>query len=118
MLVGGLADAIQSSRAEKYFICNVATERGETEGFNASDHLKVIEQHLGRDLFDLVICNRNFRGKLGANAEWVVADMVLHENYKVYEADLIDETYPWRHDSQKLAKAIINLFEERTGPLL
>jgi len=48
----------------------------------------------------------------------VVADMVLHENYKVYEADLIDETYPWRHDSQKLAKVIINLFEERTGPLL
>ena len=118
LLVGGLADAIQSSRAEKYFICNVATERGETEGFNASDHLKVIEQHLGRDLFDLVICNRNFRGQLGANTEWVVADMVLHENYKVYEADLIDETYPWRHDSQKLAKAIINLFEERTGPLL
>jgi uncharacterized cofD-like protein len=118
LLVGGLADAIQSSRAEKFFICNVATERGETEGFNASDHLKVIEQHLGRDLFDLVICNRNFRGQLGVNTEWVVADMALHENYKVYEADLIDETYPWRHDSQKLAKAIINLFEERTGPLL
>ena len=118
LLVGGLADAIQASRAEKYFICNVATERGETEGFNASDHLNVIEQHVGRDLFDLVICNRNFHGKLGTSADWVVADMALHENYKVYEADLIDEAYPWRHDSQKLAKVVMNLFEEHTGPLI
>jgi len=48
LLVGGLADAIQASRSQKYFICNVATERGETDGFSASDHLNVIEKHLGR----------------------------------------------------------------------
>jgi len=47
----------------------------------------------------------------------VIADVPLHENYHVYEADLVDDLYPWRHDSKKLARAVVNLFEERTGPL-
>lgn len=117
LLVTGLTDALEASRAQKYFVCNVATQRGETDGFNASDHLRVIEQHIGRDLFDLVVCNRSFRGKLEQDIEWVTADVPLHENYHVYEADLVDDLYPWRHDSKKLARAVVNLFEERTGPL-
>ena len=117
LLVTGLTDALEASRAQKYFVCNVATQRGETDGFNASDHLRVIEQHIGLDLFDLVVCNRSFRGKLEQDIEWVTADVPLHENYHVYEADLVDDLYPWRHDSKKLARAVVNLFEERTGPL-
>ena len=117
LVISGLSDAIEASRAQTYFICNVATQQGETDGFNASDHLKVIEQHVGRDLFDLVICNRNFKGKLGADSNWVVADQALHHQHKVYEADLVDDLYPWRHSSKKLARTVINLFEERTGPL-
>jgi hypothetical protein len=65
-----------------------------------------------------VLCNRNFRGKLGQDIDWVAADQALHANYRVYEADLVDDLYPWRHDSKKLAKTIMNLFEERTGPLI
>ncbi|MGI6250793.1 MAG: gluconeogenesis factor YvcK family protein [Anaerolineaceae bacterium] len=117
MLVSGLKEAIEASRAEKYYICNVATERGETEGFNASDHMQVLERHIGGKLFDLVLCNRNYRGKLPPDIDWVVADQALHSHYRTYEADLVDELYPWRHDSKKLARAVIDLYEERTGPL-
>ena len=77
----------------------------------------MLEKHLHKRIFNLVLCNRNFKGDLGENAEWVVGDKKLHEEYRVYEADLIDDLYPWRHSSKKLAKAIINLYEERTGPL-
>jgi uncharacterized cofD-like protein len=118
LLVSSLVDAVEASRAEKYYVCNVATQRGETDGFNAADHVQVIERHVGRDLFDLVLCNRNFRGKLGEDIDWVAADQALHTNYRVYEADLVDDLYPWRHDSKKLAKTIMDLFEERTGPLV
>ena len=117
LLVGGLADAIQASRAPTFYVCNVATERGETDGFSASDHVHTIESHIGRDLFDLVLCNRNFKGKLGQSVDWVFADQALHDQYKVYESDLVDDLYPWRHSSTKLAKAILDLYEERTGPL-
>ena len=117
LLVKDLTNAIQASRAEAYYICNVATQHGETDGFNASDHLAVLEQHIQKHIFKLVLCNRNFKGELGENTDWVVADQGLHEKYRVYESDLVDDLYPWRHSSKKLAKAIINLFEERTGPL-
>ncbi len=117
LLVKDLTDAIIASKAETYYVCNVATQKGETDGFNASDHVKVIEDHLHKRIFNLILCNRNYKGDLGDNAEWVVGDKKLHEDYRVYEADLIDDLYPWRHSSKKLAKTIINLYEERTGPL-
>jgi hypothetical protein len=34
-----------------------------------------------------------------------------------YETDLIDVDNPWRHDSQKLARAVMDLYFEKTGPL-
>jgi uncharacterized cofD-like protein len=117
LLVKDLAQAINASRAETYYICNVATQPGETDGFNAYDHVRVLEDHIHTRIFDLVLCNRNFRGSLGENSSWVIADKELHEKYRVYEADLVDDLFPWRHSPKKLAKAIINLFEERTGPL-
>ena len=117
LLVKDLTEAIQASKAEAYYICNVATQRGETDGFNASDHVAVIEQHIQQRIFNLVLCNRNFKGELGHDTEWVVADQELHEKYRVYECDLVDDLYPWRHSSKKLAKAVMDLYEERTGPL-
>lgn len=118
LAVEGLTDAIQASRAEKFYICNVATQHGETDGFSARDHVKVIEQHVDRQLFDLVLCNRNFKADLGDDIDWVKADRALMAEYKTYETDLVDDLYPWRHSSKKLARVIINLFEERTGPLI
>ncbi len=117
LLVKDLTEAIQASKAEAYYICNVATQRGETDGFNASDHVAVIEQHIQQRIFNLVLCNRNFKGELGHDTDWVVADQELHEKYRVYECDVVDDLYPWRHSSKKLAKAVMDLYEERTGPL-
>lgn len=118
LLVKGLAEAVRVSRGVKFFVCNLATQRGETDGFSASDHLEVVEKHIGSNPFDLVICNKNFVGKLGKSVEWVLPDIELKRHYNVYEAELADEIYPWRHDSKKLAKAIMDLYEERTGPLV
>ena len=118
LLVKGLTEAVRVSRGVKFFVCNVATQRGETDGFSASDHIGVIVKHIGSNPFDLVICNNVFVGKLGKSVEWVIPDVELRQRYKVYEAALADEIYPWRHDSKKLAKAIMDLYEERTGPLV
>jgi len=102
----------------KMFICNVATQKGETDGYSCLDHLAVIKKHIGKDLFDLVICNNYFEGNLGTFTDWVKPDNELRRHYKVYEARLVDEVNSWRHDSKNLAKTIINLYEERTGPLI
>ena len=117
LLVRDLAEAVRVSHALKFLICNVATERGETDEFNCLDHVQTLEKHVGANLFDLVICNNHFEGDLGENVQWVRVNDELLEHTSVYCADLIDPEYPWRHNSKRLSKTVMNLFYERTGPL-
>ncbi|KUK45931.1 MAG: hypothetical protein XD73_1193 [Anaerolinea thermophila] len=118
LLVRDLAEAVRASQAFKFFICNVATERGETDQFSCLDHVRSVESHVGQDIFDMVICNNHFEGKLGEDVNWVKMDKDLMAHTAVYSADLIDPIYPWRHDSKRLSKTIMDLFYERTGPLM
>jgi 2-phospho-L-lactate transferase/gluconeogenesis factor (CofD/UPF0052 family) len=96
----------------------VATERGETDQFNCLDHVKAVEAHVGEGMFDLVICNNRFDGNLGENVDWVRMNPDLVEHTSVYCTNLIDPDHPWRHDSVRLSKTIMDLFYERTGPLV
>lgn len=119
LLVDDLAAAVRSSRAMKLYVCNVATQPGETDGFSCADHVKTLEQHVGGDpIFDLVLCNDQCDGKLPNGVAWVCVDEALRMNYSLYQADLIDEDRPWRHDSEKLSRVILDLYYERTGPLI
>lgn len=118
LLVPDLMHALRASRALKLFICNVATEKGETTGYNSGDHIRVIEEHISDRLFDVVIANRRYEGKIPATIDWVRIEPGMEEEYSVYAADLVDNLYPWRHDSTKLGQAIMDIFQERTGPLV
>jgi uncharacterized cofD-like protein len=118
LLVPDIAAAIRSSRALRIYVCNVATQPGETEGYSCVDHLEALEAHTGVGLFDLVVCNNLQKGSLPSGIQWVIPENDLEVDYPIYLAELIDEAQPWRHDSRKLAQVLMNLLYERTGPLL
>jgi len=118
LLVPDISAAIRSSRALKMFICNVATQLGETEDYSCGDHLRAVEEHVGSGLFDLVVCNWIFEGNLPEGLQWVVVEDDLDADYPIYRADLIDYVQPWRHEAKKLSQVVIDLLEERTGPLV
>jgi uncharacterized cofD-like protein len=117
LLVPDIASAVRASRALKVYICNVATQPGETQGYSCGDHVQVIEEHVGANFFDIVVSNQRCDQNLPEDLDWVLAEPDLEDDYSVYRADLVDEDQPWRHDSAKLAQVIIDLFQERTGPL-
>lgn len=117
LLVPELANALKVSNALKFYVCNVANQKGETDGYKVMDHIKAIERHLHNQHLDIIICNDDFDRKLPPGIEWVVADIELDEQYTVYRAQLVDDEFPWRHDSKKLAETILDLYYERTGPL-
>jgi uncharacterized cofD-like protein len=117
LLVPDISEAIRVSRALKFFVCNVATQPGETDGFSCGDHVKTIERELGKGLFDVVICNNNCNGKLPEDIEFVCLEEELPNEYPIYSSNLSDPSIPWRHDSSKLASAIFDLYNERTGPI-
>ena len=118
LLVPDIAEALRVSRALKFYICNVATQPGETDGFDCYEHVRTIEKHISGGIFDLVLCNNNFNGKLPSDSNWVKPSETLEEEYPLYSADLVDSANPWRHDPVRLAQVVMDLFEERTGPLL
>mgnify|MGYP001626323348 FL=1 len=57
LLVEGIAEAINRAQAEKFVIMNLMTEPGETTGYTAYDHLKVLAQYLDLRRFTGVIVN-------------------------------------------------------------
>ncbi|MFN2152494.1 MAG: uridine diphosphate-N-acetylglucosamine-binding protein YvcK [Anaerolineales bacterium] len=117
LLVPDIAAAIQASPALKIYVANVATQPGETDGFNCADHVQALEDHVGGGLFDLLVCNLNYEGKLLDGMNWVTIDEDFVPNYAVYKADLVDEDEPWHHDETKLAQVLIDIYQDRTGAL-
>ena len=118
LLVHDLLGAIRASRAIKIYICNIATQSGETDFFTCQDHIDALEEHIGGDVFDIILCNDNTGGKLDDGARWVVVDDKIRADARAHIADLVDDGHPWRHDSKKLAQVIMDVFYERTGPLI
>jgi uncharacterized cofD-like protein len=117
LLVHDLLSALNASRAIKIYVCNIATQPGETDTFTCYDHVRALESHIGGDLFDVILCNDNYDSDIGAS-QWVRADDKTLSDSRTYTADLVDDSHPWRHDSAKLAQVIVDIFDERTGPLL
>jgi uncharacterized cofD-like protein len=118
LLVPDITAAIQASRGLKIYVCNVATQQGETEGYTCEDHIKVLNDHAGSMLFDIAVVNTDYQEQLPAGSEWVKISQETETEFPIYHADLVDKVQPWRHDSSKLAKVIIDLYQERTGPLV
>ncbi len=117
LLVPDITAAIRANKGFKVFICNVATQPGETEGFTCADHVCALNEHVGGDLFDLVLHNNFQWGKLLDKMQWVSLGDDTQIDYPLYVVDLADESEPWHHDSQKLASVLMDLYQARTGPL-
>jgi uncharacterized cofD-like protein len=117
LLVPRLAEAIETSRAFKVFVCNIATQKGETDHLNCCQHLEAIEAHIERNLVDMVVANDNLEHLPGDEVELVDPGLDQPISVPIYTTDLIDTHIPTRHDSDKLAETLIALLEERTGPL-
>jgi uncharacterized cofD-like protein len=118
LLVPDLMQAIFSASAVKVFVCSVATQTGETEGYDVTDYVEAIRRHVGADPMHWVLANETFLEKPppGPGVGWVglpptgggpEAGEPL--DYRLARRDLLDSQYPWRHDPAKLAAALMEL---------
>ena len=116
LLISDVRDALAAAPGLKVYVCNVATQPGETAGLSASDHLRVLFDHVGDDLIDCVILNRNLGARRPPNyvAEPVDVDERRLEELPVVivEEDVIDASNAHRHDPAKLATALMRLQQE------
>lgn len=115
LLVPDLAAAVCASRALKIFVCNIAMQEGETQHYDCGDHVDVLEEYIGRDVIDFIVCNNAYTADTPFQ-QWVRVDEALARDPRLYCADLVDSARPWRHDPSKLAQVIMDLYYERTSP--
>jgi uncharacterized cofD-like protein len=114
LVVDGMAEALKASPAIKVFVCNVATQPGETDAFRVSDHLEAIERHLGSNIFDFVVVNSNNNFTLPPSAQAAGIRRVVYDPATVSKrsihavlVDVVNPRVSTHHDPDKLARAIM-----------
>lgn len=116
LLVKGIADALRATDAYKVYICNVATQPGETEGYTVADHVLGLEKHIGRGVFQAILANNAYPPPApNTRTKYVMPPPEHHEilqRYEIRYTDLVDSDRPWRHDPAKLVAAILNISEK------
>ncbi|MBU4541380.1 gluconeogenesis factor YvcK family protein [uncultured Acetobacterium sp.] len=119
LLIKDVARAIFDSRASRFYICNIMTQPGETDGYTQEDHIRAIEAHLdqaeGR-LFDYVVANTgNLPKSIEEKYQKCESKVVEIKNpLKEYQYILDDyvvmENGYVRHDADLLARRIFETY--------
>ncbi len=116
LLIRGMSEALARSQATKVFVCNIMTYEGETRGYDLPDFLKAIDEHtFPHRVYDYVLVNNGNHGDTGIiavkdrNAKAVRYDRKLYEQgpVRLIADDVVNPAYPLRHDTLKLARALV-----------
>lgn len=112
LLVPSISRNLIKSKARKLFIVNVANKPFETPNYRLMDYINAIKKHLGSFPFEGIIVNNNFSKKIPNKLKYTYVNNYKVTNgykVKVFKRNVLDENFPLYHDSNKLAKAIINI---------
>ena len=113
LLVQGIRRSLVASSAAKIYVCNVATQHGETDGFSVRDHIAAIEDHMGRGCIQYVLANDNVSDSPIPKAEHsrpVAVDDSINNGIRLVTVDVVSEENRYHHDSIKLAEAVLDIY--------
>lgn len=124
MLVYGIPELLCRVKAKVVYICNVMTQPGESDNYNAVDHIDALLKHSKENLIDYVIVNdKIISDEVMKKYKFQGASQVLLDeeqiktlekmNIRVIKDNFIDIRKNYiRHDSEKIGKVLLNCFEE------
>ncbi len=126
LMISNLGEAVRQTKAEVIYICNIMTQKGETDHFSDADHVRIINKHLGGNYIDTALVNGAKIDMSKFNPadydeylEPVSSDFagLREQNCRVITDDFIDQRHGLVfHDGEKVAKEIIDLaFEAHCG---
>jgi uncharacterized cofD-like protein len=117
MLIEKIADAVEAATCPRVFVCNVMTQPGETLGYSVADHLDALIAHTGSSIVDTMIVNTfepplpivEFYSAKGSAPVHVDMERLKDSDINIIFADVASGGNYFRHDSEKLAGAIMSL---------
>jgi uncharacterized cofD-like protein len=115
LCVDGVIEAIRWSKCPVVYVCNVATQPGETDHFGARDHIRAVMDSLGSGVLSHALVNSNRAPNEAIKPEWNI-EAVTDENLEdlaptveVVSRDLVSDQNPLRHDPEKLTAALLDI---------
>ncbi|MBN1168501.1 YvcK family protein [Candidatus Woesebacteria bacterium] len=127
LIVDGVVNAIKDSKAKCVYVMNLMTKYGETTDYTANDHLRTLENYLGKGTLDFCLVNSSKSFPRGIISKYkeerakpvkndlkndhfkvVRRSMVGNKVYQRGKSDLVKRSLI-RHDPKKLAKALLSL---------
>lgn len=121
LLIKEITTAIVNSSAFKFYVCNIMTQRGESDDFSASDHLKALIQHSHPRIVNYCLVNT---GSISANllekykGEYATLvrpdiDTIRKLGCKVITDDFVAVNEVVRHNATRLAHTILKVFHSK-----
>ncbi len=136
LVIDGIGEALQRSKAKKFYVANLVSKQGQTDGFTVSDHAHEIERFAGVSFLDYVLYNQQApTEELARRYEEEGGYITLADIDKLssmhYEAvggnflgalatdnnadTLIGKRSLIRHDAKAVAKLILDLYHGHEG---
>lgn len=119
LLVPAVRDAVLASPGLRMYVCNVATQEGETEGFDLAMHVDALIDHTSAGLVDVVLANNRFDARVPG--EWWGGAIRLRWPPAATPAprlvldDVVDPDNAHQHDPARLATAVLRAYEAEVG---
>jgi uncharacterized cofD-like protein len=119
LLIPDVRAAVLASAATRMYVCNVATQQGETETMDLASHIEAIVAHTAPGLVDIVLANNqtDAHSPLDWRAEPVrlrwPPSVPLPMPHLVLDA-VVDPGNAHHHDPARLAAAILRAYETET----
>lgn len=124
LMIGQIGDAICQTAAEVVYICNIMTQKGETEHFSDADHISVLHNHLGQEFINTVFVNSQevpdeYLSKTGVEdkLDQVIhnEDGLLEENCEIISTNFIKlRDGGVYHDGDVVVDEIFKLLSKKT----
>ncbi len=118
LLIPAIRDAVARAPAPRLFVCNVATQPGETDGYDLAAHVDAADAHTTAGLIDIVLANDHHAGpgEIGSSdAVGLTWPPAGGTQPRLVIDDVVDRANPHHHDPARLAAAIIRILESETG---
>lgn len=124
LLVTGIKEVIQQSKAKIICIMNLMTKSGQTTNYTASHHIKDLSLYMGR-VPDIIVVNngiipRDIIEWYKTHDEHLVSNDLHETNFqgRVVEANIVDTNKFILEKSDKLARSILRHDSEKLSVLL
>ncbi len=119
LLIPAIRDAVLAAEAPRVFVCNVATQEGETAGFDLAAHVEALVAHTAPELIDIVLANNHFGAR--TPPDWTAEPVKLRwppagmSAPRLVLDDVVDPANAHHHDPVRLANALIRTLENQGG---